>query len=117
MFNIRKGLFMNSKALKILEYNKIINNLSEQTSSEPGKALCQSLAPMTDAVEIKKALTETSDAVSRIFRGGSISFRGLTDIRASLKSLDIGSTLGIKELMNISAVLSIAGTAVRYDRK
>lgn len=106
---------MNSKALKILEYNKIINNLSEQTSSEPGKALCQSLAPMTDAVEIKKALTETSDAVSRIFRGGSISFRGLTDIRASLKSLDIGSTLGIKELMNISAVLSIAGTAVRYD--
>lgn len=106
---------MNSKALKILEYNKIIINLSEQASSEPGKALCLKLAPMTDSDKINKSLTETSDAVSRIFRGGSISFLGLTDIRASLKSLDIGSTLGIRELMNISAVLSIAGTAVRYD--
>lgn len=106
---------MNSKALKILEYNKIINNLSGHASSEPGKALCLNLSPMTDTATITKALTETSDAVSRIFRGGSLSFRGLTDIRASLKSLDIGSTLGIRELMNISATLSVANAAVKYD--
>ena len=106
---------MNSKALKILEYNKIINNLGEQATSVPGKELCLNLSPMKDSGEISTALTETSDAVSRIYKGGSISFRGLTDIRAGLRSLDIGSTLGIKELMNISAVLSIAGTAVRYN--
>ncbi len=106
---------MNNKSLKILEYNKIIERLCNEATSVPGRELCTRLLPMTDINLINKALLETSDAVSRILRGGSLSFRGLTDIRASLKSLEVGSVLGIRELMDISTLLRIAGNADKYD--
>lgn len=106
---------MNTKSLRILEYNKIIERLCNEATSIPGRELCGRLMPMTDMNMINKSLLETTDAVSRILRGGNLSFRGLTDIRVSLKSLEIGSVLGIKELMNISTLLRIAGNAVKYD--
>lgn len=106
---------MNSKAINILEYNKIITKLVACASSEPGKIMCQNLTPMTVPDTINQALKETSDATGRILRGGSLFFRGLTDIRMSLKSLEIGSTLGIRELMNISALLKVTRNACRYN--
>lgn len=106
---------MNNKSLRILEYNKIIERLCNEATSQPGKELCGKLVPMTDIALINRNLLETSDSVSRILRGGNLSFRGLTDIGASIKSLEVGSVLGIRELMNISALLRIAGNAVKYD--
>ena len=46
---------MNEKALRILEYTKIIDMLSEQAASELGKELCRKLTPMTDIEEIRRA--------------------------------------------------------------
>ena len=106
---------MNSKAINILEYDKIISKLVSMATSEPGKKMCQELAPICDSDIIKRTLTETSDATARIFRAGNLFFRGLTDIRMSLKSLEIGSTLGIRELMNISTLLKITQNAGRYN--
>lgn len=106
---------MNEKSINILEYNKIKERLVEKATSTPGKELCLALFPMTDSVSIKEALTETSDAVSRILRGGNLTFRGLTDIGISIKSLEIGSTLGITELLNIKTLLGVAKNAIRYD--
>ncbi len=106
---------MNSKAINILEYSKIITKLVACASSEPGKIMCQNLTPLTDPDAINQALQETSDATGRILRGGNLFFRGLTDIRMSLKSLEIGSTLGIRELMNISSLLKVTRNACRYN--
>ena len=106
---------MNEKSINILEYNKIIERLVEKATSTPGKELCSKLAPMTDSDSINKSLTETSDAVARIFRGGNLTFRGLTDIGISIKSLEIGSTLGISELLNIKTLLGVTKNALRYD--
>ena len=36
---------MNQKVLKTLEYNKVIDLLTEKADSEPGKNLCRELAP------------------------------------------------------------------------
>lgn len=105
---------MNNKALSILEYNKIIDKLSEFATSEPGRKICHALTPMTDIDIIRENLLNTTDASSRIFAGGTISFSGLTDIRPSLKSLEIGSALGIKELLNICTLLSVTANAVKY---
>lgn len=107
-------IIMNKKSLKTLEYNKIILRLSEMASSAPGRLLCENLLPMTELGDIRKALTETSDAVSRIFRHGSISFGGVKDIRPLIKSLEVGSSLGMKELLDISALLKTADSARRY---
>lgn len=105
---------MNNKALKTLEYNKITDRLASHASSEPGIKLCRQLQPMMDMDEINSALKQTSDAVSRIFRHGSISFAGLKDIRPLTKALEVGSALGMSELLDICSLLKVAAGARRY---
>lgn len=105
---------MNNKALKTLEYNKITDRLASHASSEPGIKLCRELQPMMDMDEINSALKQTSDAVSRIFRHGSISFAGLKDIRPLTKALEVGSALGMSELLDICSLLKVAAGTRRY---
>lgn len=107
---------MNHKALKTLEYNKIIGQLTEYASSSMGKELCSSLLPSIDYDEIVQSQQETTDAVSRIRMKGNLSFNGVRDIRDSLKRLEIGSSLGIIELLSISSLLTIAARAKAYGR-
>lgn len=96
---------MNEKALRTLEYNKIIDKLIHLAGSGLGKELCASLKPMHDLEEITTKQKETSAALSRILRKGSLGFYGLHDIRPSIKRLEIGSTLGAAELLHISSLL------------
>ncbi len=107
---------MNQKSLKILEYHKIISQLTEYATSPPGKALCSALQPSSDYGEILQAQSETSDAVSRIRMKGNLSFSGVRDIRDSLKRLDVGSALSITELLHASSLLTVAARAKSYGR-
>ncbi|SHL57288.1 DNA mismatch repair protein MutS2 [Anaerocolumna jejuensis DSM 15929] len=108
---------MNEKALKTLEYNKIIEKLSSFAGSGLGKALCNSLLPVSDIEEIKKAQRETSDALSRILRKGSLGFYGVHDIRASLKRLEVDSSLSAQELLHLSSVLDATARIRAYGLK
>ena len=58
---------MNEKALKTLEFNKIIDQLVLHASSDPGRKKCATLKPMTDINKVLKMQQETEDAVSRVF--------------------------------------------------
>ncbi len=107
---------MNKKSLNILEFNKIIDKLENYASSEGGKALCRSLAPMTDEAAINDALDQTNDALRRIFAKGSLSLSGTRDIAASIKRLEVGSTLSAIELLNVSSTLDVATRAKAYGR-
>lgn len=60
---------------------------------------------------------ETSDALTRIYAKGSISFSGLYDIGASLLRLKVGSSLNIPELLQISKLLDVALRVKSYARK
>lgn len=108
---------MNEKALKTLEYYKIIEKLSAFAGSGLGKALCNSLLPVSDIEEIRKTQKETSDALSRILRKGSLGFYGVHDIRASLKRLEVGSALGAQELLSLSSVLDATARIRVYGVK
>lgn len=108
---------MNQKALKTLEYNKIITQLAEFASSSLGKELCHKLMPSSNIEDIQKSQQETADALSRIFQNGSISFRGTKDIGSSLKRLEVGSTLSIVELLNVSSLLDTALRVKSYGKK
>ncbi len=108
---------MNQKALKTLEYYKIIDTLAEYASTEPGKRLCRELLPSCDYQEIIQNQQETSDAVTRVRQKGSISFGGVRDITDSLKRLEIGSSLNITELLAISSVLTVSARAKAYGRR
>ena len=107
---------MNSKVLKTLEYNKIIDMLCKFATSAMSKELARTLVPMTDLEEITKAQKYTSDALSRIFRKGSLSFNGIHDIGASLKRLEVGSTLGAVELLHLSSNLDATLRIKAYGR-
>ena len=107
---------MNEKSLKILEFHKIISQLTEYAASQPGKAMCQNLAPSSDYEEILTWQAQTTDAVSRVRMKGTISFSGVKDIGDSLKRLEIGSSLNIIELLSISSLLTVAAMARSYGR-
>ena len=107
---------MNEKVLKTLEYNKIINMLKDEAGSDLGRMLCSELKPSNDLNEIKKNQLETDDALKRIWQKGSVSFSGIKDIGESLKRLEIGSTLGVGELLSISSLLKVALRVKTFSR-
>ena len=107
---------MNKKVLHTLEYDKIIESLTDKADSEPGKALCRELIPEMDLEEVKQAQKETSDALSRILKYGSTSFGGNKDLGYSFKSLEIGSALSAPELLKIAAFLENTARIKSYGR-
>lgn len=108
---------MNQKALKVLEYDKIIQLLAEQATSDAGKKRCLELVPMTDKQLITDAQAQTADALSRIYRKGSISFDGLKDPGFQMKRLEIGGCLNAAELLSICTLLEITRRAKAYSRE
>lgn len=96
---------MNEKTFRILEYDKIIEQLTGYAGSSMGKALCKQLMPATDLGEILHNQMETSDALGRIFAKGSLSFSGIQDIRQSLPRLSVGAALGMGELLHLASFL------------
>ena len=109
--------FMNQKALKVLEYDKIIQLLAEQATSDAGKKRCLELVPMTDKQLITDAQAQTADALSRIYRKGNISFGGLKDPGFQMKRLEIGGCLNAAELLSICTLLEITRRAKAYSRE
>lgn len=108
---------MNTKVLTTLEYNKIIDLLTEKADSEPGKKLCRELVPSTDLPAIRTAQRETKDALARLFRIGSTSFGSNRDLGFSIRSLEIGSSLSMSELLKLASFLDNVSRIKTYGKK
>lgn len=107
---------MNEKVLHTLEYTKIINLLAEKASSEPGRAMCRDLTPMTDLSDIRLAQQQTADALSMLFAKGSTSFGGNRDLSMAMRSLEVGSSLSAPELLRIARLLENTARIKAYGR-
>ena len=107
---------MNQKALTSLEYYKIIDRLTEKASSPMGRELCRRLLPSANIEEIRLMQVQTRDALTRLFQKGSVSFGSVKDVRSSLKRLEIGSALGIQEILSICALLENTSRVKAYSR-
>ena len=107
---------MNKKTLAKLEYNKIIELLTDHASSFSGKELCRRLKPMTSLADIQIAQEETGAAFTRIVKKGRPSFGGCNPVNDSLRRLEIGGSLGSGELLRICKLLETAGRAKAYGR-
>ena len=108
---------MNTKILTTLEYTKIIDLLTEKADSEPGKKLCRELVPSTDLSAIRTAQRETKDALARLFRIGSTSFGSNRDLGFSIRSLEIGSSLSMSELLKLASFLDNVSRIKTYGKK
>lgn len=105
---------MNTKALKSLEFNKIIEKLCGCAGSALGKERCAALEPISDIDEINRLQEETQAALSRIYAKGSLSFSGIHDIRPSIKRLEIHACLGAGELLHIGSILTAVARIKSY---
>ncbi len=108
---------MNQKVLQNLEYDKIIEMLAEKADSEPGKRLCREMRPSACLEEIRQWQTQTGDALNRLFKTGSTSFGSNSDLGFTIKSLEIGGTLSILELMKLAAMLDNVSRIKTYGKK
>ena len=108
---------MNQKVFQTLEFDKIINILTNYATTEMGKILCRNLSPMTDEIDILNAQDHTQDALTRIFQRGSISFSGVTDLKPSIARLHMKGALGAGELLNIAKQLEAVKNTAAYGHR
>lgn len=109
-------IFMNRKVLKTVEYNKIINMLAGYATCDGGRAKCQDLEPITDLDAINKAQQNTSDALTRIFKKGTLDLSGTYNITESMARLEIGGAISIQELIQCVSLLNVVKRAIVYNR-
>ena len=105
---------MNERALRVLEYAKIIDRLTELALTPIGKEYAAALKPSSDLETVALLQKQTGDALSRILAHGSVSFSGTRDIRGIFKRLEVGSSLNTKELLDVASVLNTAARAKSY---
>lgn len=108
---------MNERALRILEYDKIIRLLVEHASSPLGKEKCEALVPMTDVNDINQAQTETADATGRLLRKGRITFQGNYELFRTIQNLILGGSLSASELLKIASLAECAARVKQYGKK
>lgn len=108
---------MNSRALKVLEYHKILSQLSHFAQSQPGKNMVEQLEPSTELDIILNQQNETSEALTVILKQGSLPIRGTKEIGPSLKRLEIGGNLSMNELLYIGDVLRVSQRIKSYYRE
>ena len=107
---------MNQKTLLKLEFDKIIDQLIDQASSEAGKNKCRDLKPMTDLDEINTAEEQTAAAFSRIVKKGRLSFSGCYSVEDSMMRLEIGGALSSAELLRVCKLCEVSNRAKTYGR-
>ncbi|MBR1691287.1 MAG: endonuclease MutS2 [Lachnospiraceae bacterium] len=107
---------MNQKVFKTLEYHKIIEQLTDRASSDPGRSMCAALVPMTRLADIEQAQLETADALSRLFAKSTTSFGGNRDFTYICKHLEIGGSLQMKELLQIASFLENVARIKSYGK-
>lgn len=108
---------MNKRSLRVLEFDKILDMLSDQATTAAAKSRCKKITPRTDIEEIRTLQQETRAAFLRLSRFGNISFSGVRDITDIVRALSIKSPLSSGELLTVASLLEAADEAIKYGDK
>ena len=96
---------MNEKVLKQLEFDKILNKLSDLASTQEAKGECAGLKPVIDLSLLNRMQQENEDALNRIFKKGTPVFGGIKNIRQAVLSTRQEFILSTRELMDTASTL------------
>ncbi len=96
---------MNEKALRTLEFDKVIDMLCKNTVSGMGKDIALDLRPSGNLNEVKELLQETTEAVNLLLKKGNVPIGGIQDIRTALKKVRIGSLPELSEFLKVADTL------------
>ncbi len=105
---------MNKIYLEKLEYNKILDILSNFCHTYIGKDLSSNLLPFFSKDQVKTALSETSEAISLIQRASVPPISEIDDITLYIKSLESSNAISAKALLSICNILEISYNLINY---
>lgn len=105
---------MNTKYLNKLEFDKVLNILSNYAITYMGKKLILNLTPSNNCETVKILQKETSEAYSLIYRNGNLPIEAIPDLKSHLKMLESNCILSIKYLLDIANVLKISRELQEY---
>ena len=108
---------MNDRALKVLEFNKIIEMLKGKASSALGKEAINEIKVYKDMDTVKRKLAETQEVVDIITRFGLIPFGAVHDLSKEMKIARVGSYLNIRQILYIADTLRTARQLKAYILK
>lgn len=107
---------MNNKAIKTIEFDKIVNRLSEFAFSNEAKELCKKLTPYRDLNMPERSLEETAAALARIWKIGRPEFTGIFDVTRLIERLKVGGSLNMSELLKVAGFLETTAKVKQYFR-
>jgi len=96
---------LQKRVLKVLEFNKIKEQLKQFTTSSLGQEKVDELLPSADFNEVQMWQDQTDEARTVLRLKGHAPLFGLTDIRPHIKRAKIGGVLSPIELHEISKTL------------
>lgn len=102
---------MNERALRVLEFHKILEMLSAYALSETGKEKCRALVPCRSLADVNRALNETEEAVVTLAYLGGNPLVSFSDISEYLTLAEKGSVLSPRALLQVADALRAARTA------
>lgn len=108
---------MNKRSIRVLEYNKILEQLSEYAATEGAKRRIHNMKPLRDRAKIEELQQNTRDAYVRLETQGNVSFSGVRNVNESLKLLEIDSSLSAAELLDIASLLEAAAEVKAYNEE
>lgn len=94
--------------LEKLEFNKVVEKLSNYCATYKGRKMALSLLPSNDKDEVKEILNETAEAVNLVYRNSFPGLYEIADITVELKLLQSNSQLSAKALLNLANIFKLA---------
>lgn len=93
------------RALKTLEYEKIIEQVANYCTNSIGKSTIEQLKPETTLEEVNRLLDEMDEGLAILRLRSNVPLGGIFDIRPSARRAQIGGVLSPSELMEISSTI------------
>ncbi|MCG3420112.1 endonuclease MutS2 [Oceanobacillus jordanicus] len=93
---------MNERILRVMEFDKIIDQLKDHAATSLGKRLAVQTKPSVDMEEVIQRQKETDEASQIVRLNAEMPLGGISDIRASIKRSVIGGSLGTDECLDVA---------------
>lgn len=103
--------------LKKLEFDKILENISNYCKTYIGKKYAEELRPSQDKAEVQKTLAETSQGVILMQRNSTPPLGEIADITVYIKTLEGCGSLSIKALLELQNILQMSAELKEYLSK
>ncbi len=105
---------MKQKSKSVLEFDKIIERLSEFAETQNGKKEVRKLDVSSDLEGVRFKQKQTAEALSIIIEKGTPPMGGITDIKEYVKRGSVGGIISLRGLLNCADTLRAARLVKNY---